>query len=146
MAANLATEFEGFSAVPYLDLAGIWTIGYGSTHDEHAKPIAADTPPITRETALQWLTEDMEFAFQTIADEVKVALTEGQRAALADLIYNIGSGAFNGSTLLRLLNAGQYGAAADQFTAWDHVGSVELAGLLRRRDVEKAMFQSGVET
>lgn len=146
MAANLATEFEGFSAMPYQDSKGIWTYLYGTTRDPNGNPVTADTPAGTPALGVDLMMRDMTSAFNDIAQVVKVPLTDNKKAAILDLIYNIGAGAFSGSTLLRLLNAGQYGAAADQFAAWDHVGSVELAGLLRRRLAEKAMFQSGVET
>jgi lysozyme len=140
-AANLATEFEGFSATPYQDPVGIWTIGYGSTHDATGQPITADHPPIDEPTARAWLVDDMQMAFADIAQVVRVSLSDNERAALADFIYNLGCGAFNGSTLLRLLNAGQYEAAAQQIDLWDHAGGVALAGLLRRRQAETQLFE-----
>lgn len=140
-AAALAEPFEGFSADPYWDPNGkVWSQGFGSTHDAQARPITQNSPPITREIAIEWLEEDMNFAFQDIAEVVKEPLTDGQKAALASFIYNVGSGNFNGSTLLRLLNQGQFSAAAAQFDLWDHSGGVELAGLLRRRQAETALF------
>ena len=44
------------------------------------------------------------------------------------------------STLLRLLNAGNFQAAADQFPRWDRAGGKEVAGLLARRNAERALF------
>ncbi len=141
IAAALDEPFEGFSATPYLDPVGIWTIGYGSTRDGNDAPVTASTPPITQSQAVDLLMRDMQAAFADIALAVKVPLTANESAALASLIYNIGAGAFNNSTLLQLLNAGQYEAAAAQFELWDHAAGKILAGLLRRRMAEKALFE-----
>ena len=142
-AATLGAQFEGFRNFPYQDSAGVWTIGYGSTRDGAGHPITAQTPPITHATGLQWFTRDTSAAFATVAQDVRVPLTDGEEAALADFIYNLGAGAFASSTLLRLLNARQYGAAAAQFDRWDMAGGQVLAGLLRRREAEEALFNSG---
>ncbi len=52
-------------------------------------------------------------------DPVAVPLTQNQFDALVSLIYNIGEGNFASSTLLKMLNAGNYRGAADQFLVWD---------------------------
>jgi lysozyme len=71
---------------------------------------------------------------------VKVALTPFQEGALADFVYNLGATNFRASTLLRLLNAGDYAGAAAQFDKWDMAGGRVLSGLLRRRQAETALF------
>jgi lysozyme len=142
IAANLTASFEGFSAVPYLDPAGIWTQGYGATFDADGHPITQESPPITRAIALTWLATDMKIAFSDIQHEILVPLTDNEKAALADFIYNCGAGNFNGSTMLKLLNEGKYALAADQLLNWDHVNGVELAGLLRRRQAEMDLFNN----
>lgn len=140
LAANLATQFEGFRAAPYQDSVGVWTIGYGSTHDAKGQPITAAHPPITEPTARAWLVDDMQLAFADIQREVKVPITADETAALEDFVYNLGQGAFNGSTLLKMLNARDYAGAAEQLLLWDHAGGVVLAGLLRRRHAEMNLF------
>ena len=64
----------------------------------------------------------------------------GEFDALVDFIFNLGAGNFRSSTMLKLLNAGNYHAAAGEFEKWDRCGGVELAGLLRRRQAEEAEF------
>ena len=140
-AANLATQFEGFRNFPYRDPVGVWTIGYGSTRDGSGNPITANTPCIAHATALAWLQRDMAAAFDAIARDITVPLTDGEEAALADFIYNLGEGNFASSTLLRLLNARDYAGAAAQFDRWDYAGGQVLAGLLRRRQAETALFK-----
>ncbi len=140
IAANLAEGFEGFSSYPYLDPVGIPTIGFGSTRDEHNNPVTMQHPPITRAQGLLLLQRDMSAAFADIAAQVRVPITGNEKAALADFIYNLGDGNFEASTLLRLLNAKNYEGAAQQFDRWDRAGGQVLAGLLRRRQAETALF------
>jgi lysozyme len=75
---------------------------------------------------------------------VKVKLTQNQFDALVSLVYNIGPPNFNGSTLLRKLNAGDYAGAADQFLVWNkgRVGRklVVISGLVNRRNAERQLF------
>ena len=146
LAVNLATQFEGFSATPYPDPGtggAPWTIGYGSTHDDHGQPITQNHPLITEETARQWMVEDMKLALSDIQEHVTVPLTAEETAACEDFIYNIGAENFNNSTLVRLLNQGQYEAAAQEFPKWDLSNGRILAGLVRRRAAEEALFKSG---
>jgi hypothetical protein len=44
-------------------------------------------PPIDESTPLNWLLRDMHSAFAEIANDVKVPLTEGEAAAIGDIIY-----------------------------------------------------------
>ena len=68
-----------------------------------------------------------------------VPLTQNQFDALVSLTYNIGSGAFNNSTLLKL-NKGDYQGAADQFLVWNKADGKVMKGLVRRREAERALF------
>ena len=72
-----------------------------------------------------------------------VPLTQNEFDTLADFAFNAGCGAFAGSTMLKLLNAGNYAGAAGQFELWDHAAGKVVAGLLRRRDAEEAEFKAG---
>lgn len=140
-AVGLVTEFEGFSATPYQDPVGVWTIGDGSIRDLNGNPVTADTPPVTQDQARLLVARDLADAAMTVTTDVKVPLTDDQRAALEDFIYNLGSGNFGSSTLLRKLNAGDYAGAAAQIDLWDHAGGKVFAGLLRRRQAETRLFE-----
>ena len=74
---------------------------------------------------------------------VTAVLNQGQYDSLCSFVFNLGAGALKGSTLLRMLNAGQYDAAADQFLRWNQAGGVVLAGLTKRRISERMMFLTG---
>ena len=139
-AVHLVEEFEGFSATPYQDPVGVWTIGYGSTRDLAYQPVCATTAEIDQAQAQVMVGRDLANAAETVAADVKVPLTDNQRAALCDFTYNLGGRSLGCSTLLGLLNAGDYAGAAAEFDKWDHAGGKELAGLFRRRAAETALF------
>lgn len=134
--------FEGFSAKPYRDSAGVWTIGFGSTRDAIGEPVSETTLPVSRAAALALAERDVRSARDVVAAAVSVALNINQQAALIDFVYNLGAGNFHRSTLLRRLNAGDYAAAAAQFPLWDHADGTVLPGLLRRREAEARLFQT----
>ena len=137
---DLIRDSEGFSAKPY-DNDGHPTIGYGSTYYADGRSVTMSDPPIDEPTARALMLDRLanEYAPQ-VRKVVKVPLTQGQFDAVVDFAYNEGIGRLIGSTLLRLLNAGHYAAAADEFPRWVFQGGKELPGLVKRRARERAMF------
>lgn len=132
---DLIKKFEGCRLEAYKCPAGIWTIGYG-----HTKGVK-DGMIITQEQAEEFLREDLRIFEQTVESCVKVPLSQNQFDALVSFCYNCGSGALRTSTLLRLLNEGNYSSAADQFLRWNKAGGKVLVGLTRRREEEREMFK-----
>ncbi|WP_337008814.1 lysozyme [Pantoea sp. AS142] len=131
---NLIKRFEGLELKTYKDSVGILTIGYGHTHAVKAGDV------ITGEQADAFLREDLQVAELTINTNVKVKLTQGQFDALASFVFNLGSGNFVKSTLIRKLNAGDYAGAADEFGKWVNAGGKKLPGLVKRRAAEREVF------
>lgn len=77
------------------------------------------------------------------AEHVKAALTQNQVDALASFIYNLGSGNFSESTLLRKLNQNPCDPSIrDEFMRWTKAKGVELAGLKNRRAAEANLYFS----
>jgi lysozyme len=132
----LTEEFEGCRLNAYQDSAGIWTLGYGHT----AGVEAGDT--CTQAQAAAWLLADVQWAVSVVQKAVTVALTQNQFDALVDFVFNAGSGNFQSSTMLKLLNAGDYAGAALQFPRWNQAGGQPVAGLTRRRAAEQALFNT----
>lgn len=145
-AAKLTAPYEGCVLTPYQDPRGIWTYGYGSTVDLYGNPVAATTPPLTQEQALELLQNEMTNAAQTVENYVDVELNVNQAAALTDFVFNCGAYAFEQSTLLLMLNNGDYVDAANQFARWDHAGNVQLAGLERRCMARGVLFLTPTDT
>lgn len=140
----LIKQFEGFRAAPYKDSAGIPTIGYGTiTYPDGAK-VTMNDPACTDDEATAWLSFQMSLKSKTIAPLLQRAASLHQAAAMLSLTYNIGSGAFSTSTVLRKFNAGDIAGAADAFLMWDKATVdgklVVVQGLLNRREAERTIF------
>jgi len=131
----LTEQFEGCRLTSYQDQVGRWTIGYG-----HTGPEVCAGMTITLEQAQNLLAKDVSSAAAFVNRVVEVQLTQGEFDALVDFVFNLGVGTFERSTLLRVLNAGEFAAAAAQFALWDRAGGAVVAGLLRRRQAETALF------
>ncbi len=130
----------------YLCPADVPTIGFGSTRYADGRPVVYYPTPdiISLELAEELFSHEVANACEpAISRLVKVPLVQSQFDALSSLIFNIGAGAFGDSTLLRLLNLGDYQGAADQFLRWNKGGGRVLLGLMRRREEERAMFLTG---
>jgi GH24 family phage-related lysozyme (muramidase) len=139
---------------PYLDPAGIWTIGWGHaiTHQgtvlsgPQNKGIARALYPggITLEQAEMLLRGELVNFARDVLRLAKVPLDDGQFAALVSFAFNCGSGNLGTSTLLHKLNSGDYAGAADQFLVWNKVrrngALVEVPRLTWRRRAERALF------
>jgi lysozyme len=133
---QLTESFEGVRLTAYQDQVGRWTIAYG--HTAGVQP--GDT--CTQEQAEAWLQGDIAWAERVVNQYVKIQVLQGIFDALVDFVFNLGAGSFQHSTLLQLVNQGNFEAAAQEFAKWDHAGGQVVAGLLRRRQAEAAEFQS----
>ncbi len=132
---SLTEQFEGCVLTAYRDQVGVLTIGYG-----HTGPDVHPGLCIAQEQAEQLLAKDVQNAAACVNRTVAIALNQDEFDALVDFVFNLGTGAFEGSTLLKELNANNMTAAASQFDAWDRAGGAVVAGLLRRRQAEAQLF------
>lgn len=136
---DLISSFEGIRLNAYDDGVGVWTIGIGTTvYPNGVKVKKGDK--CTLDQAKEYFAHDLKSFEKTVNDSVKVPLSQNQFDALVSLSYNIGSGAFKNSTLLKKLNAKDYAGAADQFLRWNKGGGKVMKGLVRRREAERALF------
>ena len=138
-AAFIAT-WEGFSPTPYQDVAGVWTIGYGSTRDLSGLRVDANTVAVTEAEGRVLVARELGSAFDDLFAAHLGPLTPGQQTAFADFIYNCGAGAFNGSTMLRLWKSGDRQGAIAQLEQWDHAAGRVVQGLLNRRLAEAGLL------
>lgn len=144
--ARFIGRFEGFRSQLYDDAAGHCTIGYG--HLVHRGNCDGSEPAefqagITEQRAIELLQEDAAVAAAAINAAVAVPLEQHQFDALVSFVFNVGTGAFNRSTLLRRLNASDYDAVPSELNKWVNAGGQRLQGLVTRRAAEGALFQNG---
>lgn len=128
-------QAEGLRTVAYLDPVGIPTICYGSTKGVrlgHTKTVAG---------CEELLLQDAEVAAKGVRRLVKHDLTQAQFDALVSFVFNVGEGAFAGSTMLRMINQGDCYGAAKQFDRWVYSKGVKFNGLVTRRAQERTQFE-----
>lgn len=122
---------------PYTGLSGApWTIGWGDTGPDVVEGLV-----ITAQEADQRFALRMALEFEpAVRKAVKVPLNQRQFDAVVSIFYNAGVTALSNSTLVRLLNLGDFSGAAGQFPRWDKSGGAVMKGLQRRREAERLMF------
>jgi lysozyme len=137
--------FESCRLKAYRDSAGVCTIGYG-----HTGPNVRMGGTISQDEADALLTTDLQRFEAAVEHSVKVPLTDYQFGALVCFAYNVGVGAFQSSTLLKKLNAGDYAAVPTELMKWTkaavpgHKGARrELPGLVNRRSAEAGLWAKG---
>ncbi|HEY3591943.1 MAG TPA: lysozyme [Buttiauxella sp.] len=135
---NFIKREEGEKLTGYEDTRGIPTIGVGHTGSINGKPVAVGMK-ITAEQSSALLNGDLGWVESTISNYVKSSLNQNQYDALCSFIFNVGANAFKGSTMLKLLNVGNYPGASDEFPKWKKSGG-DPDILLPRRQRERALF------
>lgn len=132
---KLIMKHEGFRAKAYRCLAGVWTIGYGHTGAE-VKP----GMKITKEEAIEWLRSDVQVAEAAINKE-QLNLRQHQFDALVSFVFNVGTGNFQSSTLLRKIRENPDAPTIRKaFLQWKTVKGFVVLGLLRRRQEEADLY------
>ncbi len=136
-------QSEGFVAMPYEDVAGYCTIGYG--HLIHRDSCAVHVPVefqdgVTEHEGEHLLREDMGIAERAVIEEVSVPLDDHEFASLVSFTYNVGRANFASSTLLQKLNAGFYTSVAMEMRRWVYAGGNPVQGLANRREREIDLF------
>ncbi len=135
IARDFIARWEGFEATAYQCSAGVWTIGFG--HTGNVQP--GDVVDI--EGALLLLEQDMTDAIECVDTSVDTDVSDYQVAALISLVFNIGCGAFRGSTILVLVNSNLFEAAVQQFKRWNKSKGKVINGLTNRRLAEEKLFR-----
>ena len=136
---DLIKRFEGLELESYLDIADVWTIGYG-----HTGPEVGPDQRITANEAEALLRHDLVSREKAVSRLTRVSLNQNEFDALVSFVYNVGIGAYERSTARRRLNNGDRLGAGDALTWWNKatVNGVlrPVRGLTVRRTAEKALF------
>ena len=128
---DLLKQFEGFRDSPYRDAAGVLTVGYGTTF------------PLSEVEATLLLNSRMADFEAELHNLIVVPLSPNKWDAVASLVYNIGTAAFQTSHLRYLINhQASNNEIAYEWEKWAHAGGKVLPGLVSRRKAEVALWES----
>tara|TARA_R110001583_G_scaffold121228_1_gene272471 strand:- start:258 stop:713 length:456 start_codon:yes stop_codon:yes gene_type:complete len=135
----LIKKFEGCRLDAYLCAAGVPTIAWGKTKDVNMGDSC------TQEQADDWLLEEIVEYEDYVSDAVDLPLSQHQYDALVSWTYNLGRGSLLSSTMLKVLNKGEYEEVPYQMQKWNKATvdgkKVVLDGLVRRRKAESLLFK-----
>lgn len=149
-AQQIIKDAESLRLKAYTCPAGVPTIGWGHTKTVCKFDVETGRTITQAEAQLLFL-QDIADAQRAVDLYVTVPLTDWQYGALVSLAFNIGSGNFRTSTLLKLLNLKEYTAASEQFARWNKGrdpgtgATVVLGGLVKRRERERILFCGGFD-
>lgn len=132
-------EGVNYTAVPD---AGKMAIGLG--HQIQPDESYLLTKRLTDNEVVELFEKDINKIIQDMNKVIKVPINKNQQLALISLRYNIGGSAFNNSTLLKLLNEGNYTGAALRFPEWRTSQGRVVTGLVNRRKREQELFSKPV--
>ena len=130
----LIKKFEGLELEAYKCAAGVWTIGYGHTKDVQPGDVWSESH------ADHMLEVELEEFEAYIKDIVTAPLSQNQFDALVSWVYNLGPANLKASTMLKVLNSGDYEGVPAQIKRWNKAGGKVLEGLIRRREAEALLF------
>jgi lysozyme len=142
---NKGIEFlvqeEGIVLKPYLDFAGVPTIGVGCTYYENGTRVKMTDPPISRERAIALFRTVLKNYETTVWSVTRDDINQNQFNALVSICFNIGVNGFKGSTLLKRVNAAPNDPnITEAFKMWRNSGGKPI--LLGRRIREAKLYFS----
>jgi len=138
LATPLVAQYEGLRTKAYLDPIGIPTLCYGETLGVSL----GDSRTV--EECNQMLTVRLGYFAMRVDALIQPEISPQEMAAYASLAYNVGLGAFEKSTLLKKVNAGNRLGACYELPRWNKAGGKVLNGLVKRREAEKKLCLSSL--
>lgn len=138
---QLICEFEGLMLKPYLCSAKISTIGYGNTYYPNGVRVTLLDKPITKDYAFEIFKDIADKFAKRVNSMVKKPLTQNQFNSLVSFAYNVGTGAFSTSTLLKKVNENPNDLSIRaEFMKWNKANKVVVNGLTTRRKKESDLY------
>ncbi|CEJ71246.1 Phage lysozyme [Chryseobacterium oranimense G311] len=135
---DLILSFEGFSSKPYLDAAGVPTIGYGNTYYPGGQKVTMKDPVISKEKGAEIFAAVLPTYEKIVSNKIKVALSQNQFDALVSHTYNTGGS----DTLFSLINKKASDESIKNWFTTKYItsGGKTLNGLIRRRKAEADLY------
>jgi lysozyme len=139
----LITKHEGLKLKPYLCPAKIPTIGYGNTYYPDGKRVTLLDKDITKQQAFDMFKEIANRFAKRVDALVTSNINQNQFNSLVSFAYNVGTGNFSSSTLLKKVNRNPDDLTIkDEFLRWNKAGGKVLNGLTNRRNEEADLYFS----
>ena len=142
---DLIIKWEGCKLTAYKDGGGVWTIGYGHT-SAAGEPEVKTGLRITAQDAKDMFVRDIVRYEIAVRNALTRIPTQAQFDAMVSLCYNIGAGAFRGSSVVRKFNAGDVNGAGEAFRMWKKDNGKVVTGLVNRRADEARHFGLNIPT
>jgi lysozyme len=137
------TKHEGLRLKPYLCPAKIPTIGYGNTYYSDGKKVTLLDKDITKQQAFEMFKEIANRFGKRVDELVTSNINQNQFNALVSFAYNVGTGNFSSSTLLKKVNKNPNDLTLKaEFLRWNKAGGKVLNGLTNRRNEEADLYFS----
>ncbi len=133
----VVAQFEGKSNDPYRDLVGVWTVCYGETRVAMRRYSDAECDDMLADGLA-------DFAGPVLKRNPELRGHDAQLIAATSLAFNIGSKAYDRSTVARQFSASDWKGACDAFLMWTKAGGREVKGLRLRREKERAICMRGL--
>lgn len=133
------TQLEGTRYVPYEDIVNVWTVCEG-----YAGPDVVRNKRYTRAECDALTTRELKAKGEAVLRCTNVKLAQHEYDAYTLFAYNVGTGAYCGSSLLKKLNAGDHVGACNGLLAWTYAGGKHVPGLLKRREYERQLCLGNV--
>jgi len=135
------TKHEGLKLKPYLCPAKIPTIGYGNCYYPDGKRVTLLDKQITKQEAFEMFKEIANKFAKRVDELVKTELTQNQFNALVSFAYNVGTGNFASSTLLKKVNKNPNDLTIKaEFLRWNKANGKVINGLTNRRIEEADLY------
>jgi lysozyme len=139
----LITKHEGLKLKPYLCPAKIPSIGYGNTYYPDGKRVTLLDKDITKQQAFDMFKEIANRFAKRVDTLVTSNINQNQFNALVSFAYNVGTGNFSSSTLLKKVNKNPNDLTLKaEFLRWNKAGGKVLNGLTNRRNEEADLYFS----
>lgn len=141
---QLIKHFEGCKLQAYICPAGVATIGWGTTIYPDGKLVRMGDV-CTEEQAHEYLVNDVSFIEKKLERDIAPIVNQNQFDAIVSFCYNLGTGAFNSSTLKKriLINTRDETNINSEWMKWVYVNKVKNNGLIRRRKSEYHLYSTG---
>jgi lysozyme len=135
-------KHEGLRLSSYLCPAGVPTIGYGNTRYPDGRKVILGEKLSSEKEATQLLLASLQ-SFEAAVNRHLPNLNQCQFDALVSFAYNVGTGAFIKSTLLKKAKVNPADPSiVDEFQKWVRGGGKVLPGLVTRRREEANLYFS----